>query len=386
MRGRIVIAGSLAQRPGRGGHCWVFLQYLLGFRRLGWDVFFLDRLEPEMCRDADGCPCDPEQSENLRHFREVMERFGLGDSFALACDRGQYWAGLSRGAIRERVKDSALLLNVMGFCDDEDILYSAPRQVFLDIDPGFAQMWKDLGLADVFRGHDDYVTIGENIGRSDCAIPTCGLEWITTPQPVVLDQWPAQANAGGDALTSIVSWRGTFGPVEYRGKTYGLRAHEFRKFAPLPRFTGAPFRLALDLHPAEARDRALLTENGWLMVDPKEVAGDPWAYRSFIQGSRGEFMVAKNMYVQSNSGWLSDRSLCYLASSRPVLAQDTGFRHRYPTGEGLFAFSTLDEARAGVEAIRSDPERHARAARALAEEYFDSDKVLTRLLEELGVA
>jgi hypothetical protein len=382
----IVVAGALAQRPRIGGHTWVFLQYLLGFKRLGWDVLFLDQLEPEMCVDAAGQPCPLDQSINLHYSLEVMSRFGLDSAFALIYNHGERFVGLSRQQVLERTRKSALLMNVMGYLTDEELLGSVPRRVFLDIDPGFGQMWQDLGLADVFRGYDDYVTIGENIGQADCVVPTCGLEWITTPQPVVLDYWRAQAATSGDRFTSIASWRGAYGPLEYQSKTYGLRVHEFRKFAPLPRLCGRPFQLALDIHPDEVKDLALLAENGWSLVDPEVVAGDPWAYQEYVQGSKAEFMVAKNMYVQANSGWFSDRSMCYLASGRPVLAQDTGLESLYPTGEGLLTFSTMEEALFGVEQISNDYARQARAARAIAEEYFESDKVLSRLLSKLDVA
>jgi hypothetical protein len=384
-RGVIVMAGSLAQKPGCGGHTWVFLQYLLGFRRLGWDVLFLDELDPARCVDHSGAPCLLDRSWNLRYLWSVMDRFGLGNAFALSCGDGRS-VGLSRDQVLEQVRQSALLLNVMGFLQDEEVLARAPRRVFLDIDPGFGQMWKELGLADVFAGHDDFVTIGENIGRPDCSIPTCGLRWITTPQPVVLEHWPSRPAQNGASWTSVASWRGAYGPVEYQGKTYGLRVHEFRKLAALPRRSKRPFEIALDIHPAETKDLALLADNGWSLVEPRRVAGDPWSYRSYVQVSRAEFLIAKGMYVQANSGWFSDRSLCYLASGKPVLAQDTGLRRLYPTGEGLLVYTTLDEALAGVEAVERDYARHTRAARAIAEAHFDSDNVLRRLLEKLSVA
>ena len=226
----------------------------------------------------------------------------------------------------------------------------------------------------------------ENIGRSGCGIPTCGLEWITTPQPVLLDHWPAQDEPGGEAFTTIASWRGPYGPVEYGGTTYGQRVHEFRKFVEVPRLTGERFRIALDIHPSDVRDREMLSANGWSTVEPGVVAGDPWAYRAFIQGSRAEFGVAKNLYVQTAGGWFSDRSICYLASGTPVVVQDTGLGELYPTGEGLLTFTTVEEAAAAVNQVAADPNRHARAARRLAEEFFDSDKVLSRLLSKLGVA
>jgi hypothetical protein len=387
MRGTIAVAGSVAQKPGQGGHTWVFLQYLLGFRRLGWDVLFLDRLEPEMCHDAAGRPCAPEQSENIRYVRDVLGRFGLGESFAVACDGGREWIGLPRPEALRRVQRSTLLLNFMGYFNDADILAAAPLRVFFDFDPGFGQMWQDLGLADVFRGHDRFVTVGENIGRPDCSVPRCGLNWVTTPQPVVLDLWHKLSACAPEksTFTSIGAWRGPYGPIEYRGRTYGLRAHEFRKFVTLPALTGQRFEVALDIHPADERDLELLRTNGWSLADPRVVAADPWAYQDYLGRSYAEFMVAKNLYVQSNSGWFSDRSICYLASGRPVLAQDTGIRGRYPAGAGLLTFSTLEEAAAGAETIHRDYSRHCRAAREIAEAYFGSDKVLTRLLRQLGV-
>ncbi len=381
----IVVAGSLAQRPGHGGHTWVFLQYLLGFRRLGWDVLFLDRLEPDMCLDAGGNPCPLEDSENLRYFREVLARFGLAESFALLCDKGRTSRGLSRRELLERVRRSALLLNVMGFLDDEEVLAAAPCKAFLDIDPGFGQMWQALGLHSLFRGHDHYVTIGENIGRPGCEVPDLGLPWVTTPQPVVLEHWKPGEETPGGPYSSVASWRGPFGPIEYQGKTYGLRVHEFRKLAALPGRCGRPFALALDIHPGEVKDLELLRANGWTLVDPREAAGDPWKYQRFLRSSRAEVMVAKNLYVQTRGGWFSDRSQCYLACGKPVLAQDTGFGQNYPTGAGLLSYRDLGEAAAGVEAIDRDYRRHARAAHDLAREYFDSDRVLGRLLDKLAI-
>jgi len=349
---------------------------------------FLDALRPGMCVDEAGRESPLETSWNLRYFLDVMRRFALEGAFSLNYNRGEQVVGLPRAQVLERVRRSACLINVMGYCDDGEILAAARRRVFLDIDPGFGQMWRELGLADLFAGHDSFVTIGQNVGRAGCDVPTCGMDWITTPQPVVLEQWPAapieQGLAG--AFTSVVSWRGPFGPIEYKGRTYGLRVHEFRKFVELPRRTGQRFELAVDMDPTETRDIALLDDNGWVRVNPRDVASTPDAYRQHIAASKAELMVAKNLYVDTKSGWFSDRSICYLASGRPVLAQDTGLKGLYPTGEGLLTFSTLDEAAVGVEAINRDYARHAKAASVIAEQYFDSRKVLRKLLEQLGVA
>jgi hypothetical protein len=378
----IVLAGALAQKPGRGGHSWVFLQYLLGFRKLGWDVLFLDSLEAGACVDAQGAASSVERSWNAAYAAAVMEQFGLADRYAILHDRGRRSIGLSRAEVLARIRRSSGLVNVMGFLEDEELLAAAPRRVFLDIDPGFGQMWQALGLHDPFQGHDAHVTIGGNVGTPECGVPTCGRTWITTRQPIVLDHWPVSVTTSDAPFTTVASWRGAYGPIDFDGRRYGLRAHEFRRFAPLPTLTGRPFTIALDIHDADAADKQQLEANGWTTVDPVKAAGDPSRYQDFIHGSRAEVMVAKNMYVASRSGWFSDRSICYLASGKPVLAQDTGIAGSLPTGAGLLTFCDIESAIEGVHAIEGDYARHARAARAVAEELFDSSKVLKALIEK----
>jgi len=368
-RGSVVIAAALAQRPGAGGHTWFALQYLLGFRALGWEVTLVDRLDPGMPEDG------------LAYLAEAMERFGLGDEWSVLLPEGES-AGLRRAEVECRLASSDFLLNVMGYLDDEELLALPPLRVFLDVDPGFGQMWHELGLADPFAGHDRFVTVGLDVGGAGCGVPDCGLEWIATLPPVVLARWPAVA--GGSAFTSVATWRGPYGPVEFGGRTYGLRVHEFRRFLELPERVPAEFQLALAIDPGDAADIERLQGAGWTLRDPAAVAADPVSYRSFIQASAAEFTVAKAMYVDTRSGWFSDRSACYLASGKPVVAQETGFAGHLPTGEGLLAFSTADEAAAAVEAVRGDRERHARSARAIAEEHLDAGRVLSRLVEQLG--
>lgn len=374
-RGRIAIAGSVAQKAHNAGHTWQFLQYLLGFKRLGYEVLLLDSLEHS---DGDFAA----EHQRVAYVTSVMREHGLADAWTIALAGGRS-AGLPRGRVLRFVAGADLLLNVMGFCTDEQLLGIARRRVFLDTDPGFAQMWHELGLADVFSGHDAHVTIGERIGQAECEIPTCGLDWITTPQPVVLEQWPRASALPRRPFTSVASWRGAYDPVEYAGKRYGLRVHEFRRFARLPALTGRAFELALAIHAAETPDLALLRDTGWSLVDPAEVATTPAGYRDFIASSTAELMIAKGMYVQARSGWFSERSICYLASGRPVVAQDTGLRGLHPLGSGLLAFDTLDQAAACVESIARDYARHAADARAIAEEVFDSDRVLGLLLAHL---
>lgn len=376
----IAVSGSLAQRPGRAGHAWVFLNYLLGFRDLGHEVLFLDRLETAMLGPGEA-GLAPRESRGARWLVETMAGVGLDDSYALLLDAGET-IGLARAEALTRLRRSDLLLDFNGFLADEELLAAAPRRVFFDIDPGFAQMWSELGLTEMLDGHDAFATVGLNLGGPDCTVPDCGREWVTTTQPVLLERWPAVA--GGTAFTSVGSWRGPFGPVEFEGVTYGLRAHEFRRFAELPRGCDAPFEIALDIDPADAADAERLRAGGWGLADAAAVGAELETYRAYLQGSLAEISIAKGMYVRSRGGWFSDRSACYLAAGKPVLAQDTGLGGHLPLDEGLLSFEDLDGAIAGAAAILAAPERHARAAREIAEEHFDSRRVLPALLERLG--
>ncbi len=378
----IVVSGALARRPAHGGHAWVFLHWILGFAQLGFDVTFVDRLEPELCVDESGRNCPPQHSVNWRYLSDTLAACGLRGCFALLV--GDSTLGMSRAEVSRRIADATALFNVNGYLQDEDLTGSARRRVFVDIDPGFGQMWYELGLVDLFSHHDAFVTVATNLGQPDCLVPTAGLDWVTTLPPVVLDHWPARP-AGHSKLTSVMTWRGPFDSVTYQQRRFGLRVHEFRRFIDLPTLTKAEFELALRIDPADHRDRARLAARGWGLVDPGEVADTTRRYRRYIQESWAEFQVAKNIYVDSASGWFSDRSACYLASAKPVLAQDTGLSRVLPAGEGLVTFGTLDEAITGVEDLLHRYEQHRRAARRLAESHLDARIVLSNLLTALNI-
>ncbi|MEA2424571.1 MAG: hypothetical protein QOH13_981 [Thermoleophilaceae bacterium] len=318
----------------------------------------------------------------LRSLNALLRDLGLEGCYSVLDAGGSPVAGLARDELLEKTRKARFLLNVMGFVVDPEVLAAARRRVFLDIDPGFGQVWRELGLADVFAGHDDFVTVGRNVGAADCGVPTCGLRWLTISPPVALDHCPAVD--GGADFTSVGSWRGPYDRIEYEGKSLGLRAHEFRKFFDLPRRVDARFRLALEIDPSDTADLDQLRAAGWQLVDPRDVAADPAAYMGFVQGSCAEFTVAKGIYTELRTGWIGDRSACYLASAKPALVQDTGLAGHYPLGEGLLAFSTLEEAAAGAEEILRDYPRHAKASRRIAETHFDARIVLGRLIEELG--
>lgn len=379
----VVISGGVAQCSGYGGHAWVFLQYLLGLRRLGFDVLLIDRLEPDMIRNPAGAY--PTQASELRRLIAILERFGLDQCFTVLGPGGRAIAGLPREEVLAHAGRSEFLLNVMGFLDDAEILAAANKRVFLDIDPGFPQMWKALGLADLLAGHDRFVTVGARIGLPGSQVPTCGVDWIPTRPPIVLEHWPAvvSPSRADRGFMSIGAWRGPFAPIKYRQQTFGLRVHEFRALSELPYEVGGRFDAALDIDPADGQDAERLRRGGWRLLDAGALTSDPLAYRRLITGAGAELMVAKGMYVRSRGGWFSDRSACFLASGKPVLALDTGVSELYPVGRGLLTFDSLEGAVAGARSIMRDYEEHARAARLLAEEWFDSDLVLAELVHEV---
>ena len=275
MSGRIAICGAVAQKAFQAGHTWQFLQYLLGFRRLGWDVLFIDRLAGEVAPTILGSTT----------CSTVMRQAGLADAWTIGLDR-RLSAGVPRHEVLRRVRDADLLLNVMGFCADEEILGAARRRVFLDTDPRLRADVARLGLADVFAGHDAYVTIGERIGAPDCTIPTCGLRGSRRPS-----RWCSMhGRLPGHPPVRAVSRASRAGaeptaPSSTSGHRYGLRVHQFRRFATLPRLTGAPFELALDIHPAEVADISLLSEAGGRLLDPARVASTPRSYHRYVRAS-----------------------------------------------------------------------------------------------------
>jgi hypothetical protein len=354
---RVVVAGALAAKSSNGGEAWVRLSYVLGLRRLGCDVSFVEELAAP-------------RAEAVAWFRAVVQRFGL--DAALVRPDGSAVVG-------EPFEAADLVVNVSGNLRNPRLLARARRRAYVDLDPGFTQFWHAHGLVDL-EGHDVYFTVGQNVGRRGCTIPVDGMRWLPTRPPVVLDEWPALPRQS-DRFTTIASWRGAYGPVEANGKRYGIKAHEFRKLAELPRRAAGRFELALAIDAADDADRDLLTRNGWQLVDPREVAGDADAFRSYVQGSGAEISAAQGIYVETRSGWISDRSARYLASGRPVVVQDTGLAPHVPLGDGVVSFSSLSGAAAAVERVARDYDRHAGAARALAEEWLDSDVVLAELLE-----
>ncbi len=381
----ILVAGAIANKLHNGGEAWVRLSWLRGFQDLGLQTYFVEQIRTADCRDEVGGPASFRDSGNRAYFREVIEEFGITERSALISDSGET-EGLSLEEVVEAAGRSVLLVNISGHLSLPEILGRCRRTAYVDIDPGYTQFWHASGsLRAQIDRHDVHFTIGRNIGSSGCPIPTGDISWRTMYPPVVIGDWPVTGEGSRHRFTAVGSWRGAYGSVEFQGRRYGVRAHEFRKVIELPRLVRLAFEIALHIDPEDASDLEALLAHGWQIVDPAAVAGGPMSFRSYIQGSGSEFGVAQGLYVETNSGWFSDRTARYLASGRPTLVQDTGFSRHLPVGEGLVVFRTLDEAVEGALRIHADYERHSHAARRMAVTYFDSRSVLTQFLEQAGV-
>jgi hypothetical protein len=364
---RILVSGAVANKPHSGGEAWVRMSWLRGLRGLGHEVCFVEQIENA-------------EPANLETFRAVVAALAPDCPVALLCD-GRSLAGLAMEEAVEWAGGADLLVNISGHLEIEAIKEGPRRRAYIDVDPGFTQIWAEEGAAARLEGHDTYFTVGENIGTANCSIPTAGIEWQPLPPPVTLADWPVVPVPDRERFTTVATWRSPLGTLSHGDTLFAGKHHQWRRFIDLPRRSTQKFEIALQIDLADEADEIALEANGWRLVDPAAVAGDPLAFRSYVQASAAEVSVAHPVYVDTASGWVSDRTVRYLASGRPALVQDTGIGERYPVGEGLLTFRTPDEAAAGVEAIAADYPGHSRTARALAEARFDSDLVLGRFLE-----
>jgi hypothetical protein len=337
--------------------------------------------------DQGGSPTIRSASVNGAWFDQVVNRFDLHHHSSLI-HAGEVIAGGLECDPRDLMREADLLVNISGNLRTADLLFANRRRVYVDLDPGFTQLWWANGeCADRPEDHHGWVTVGSNVGTTRCALPVSGIPWRHVPPPVVLDDWPVTSGGQVGAadfrgFNTVTSWRGPFGPVEWEGRWLGGKVHEFRKYLGVPSTVSADFELAVAIHPADSADLEQLTTHGWTVADPVSAAGTPDAFQRYVQRAGAEFSVAQSVYVGTTCGWFSDRSTRYLASGRPVLVQDTGFSDRLPTSEGLNAYRTIDEAVIGARRIIEDYEFHSAAARRIAEEYFDSDQILSGFLED----
>jgi hypothetical protein len=381
---RVIVAGSIgAAALAYGGNSWAFLQWILGLRALGCETTYVEYLEARRSVDASWRRVPFAASANARYFGALIERFGISSDAALLDDEGPGHVGLDRAEVERRARAADLVVNLSGRLHERAVLDAARRRMYVDLDPGYTQIWQEQYGVDMnVRGHDVYLTVGLNLGQPDCPLPTCGVRWETTLPPIVLDDWKPVGPPGA-AYTTVADWRG-FKPVEWRGIWYGQKADEFLRIVDLPRRVDVPLELCLFIHDDES-DHAILAQHGWRIVSPAERTATPDAYRDYILGSRGEFTVVKTAYAAGRTGWFSDRSACYLASGRPVIVQDTGIARWVPTGRGLLTFTDADSAADALVRVERDYAAHAAAATAFARDHLDARAVLGRILSLAGL-
>ena len=363
---RVVIATvRLLEFMEGGGHFWAYMQYAEALRRLGCEVYVLDS-----SIWADDAP----SPARVREFHDRMARYGLEDRVIVAGN------GDSAAALPDVLGQTDLLLN-FNYHLNPDVVSAARRSALVDIDPGLLQFWISRGLISP-AAHDLYFTTGETVGQRPNPIPDCGIPWLTIRPPVCLDLWPYTYDADAETFTTVSSWWGERDYVGNADDFYdNTKRAAFFDFIDLPLVTDQPLELALFLADSDGPDRKRLEARGWLVRHSPEIAGSPEQYRAYVQSSRGEFSWAKTSCMRFQNAWVSDRSLCYLASGKPVVVQHTGPSAVLPHGEGMFRYTTVTEAAQALDAINADYEHHCRMARRLAEEYFDAEAVVGGMLE-----
>lgn len=384
-KGRIIVFGIAFWYP-LAGVTYQFLHYLIGLRRLGYDVYYVED-SGRWVYDPRINDLSPDASGNVDAVAPILEAHGFEGRWAF---RGNYpdgrCYGMDEAAILRLYGEADAMINVTGAQEIRAEHLACPRRIYVESDPFASQVrvaQGDRATIAALDAHDTHFSFGENIGLEGCDVPESRYRWLPTRQPVVMDLWDTEPSPPGAAYTTITTWHNKGKSVEYQGETYHwTKDREFEQFIDLPRRRAERFELAVS---ADDNARKRLTANGWDQIDSIHISGDMERYRCYIARSRAEFTVARDQYVRPRTGWFSDRSACYLAAGRPVVTQETGFSHILPTGEGLFSFATTDDIMTAIDVIESDYHRHCRSARDLAAEYFSADHVLASLTERAGL-
>lgn len=385
---RILVTGLVGQYPF-GGVIWDYVQYLLGFRALGHEVWYVE--------DTGSWPYDLERhtltedsTRNVAMLGALMEQFGFGGRWVYRNGATGAFHGLPEKEARELVRTADLCANVSGAGHMIDYDWGRCHRMYLDGDPMFTQValcdpeGKNPGAGELIRAHHSHFSFGLNIGGEGCLVPTGGLSWKKTVQPVSLEHWPVLPEPPAHGLTTVMSWA-SYAPCRWQGADYGQKDVEFARFLDLPSRVPQPFTLAMGKGLHQRRPTEMLREKGWTILEPEEVVPDARTYREFLSRSKGEWSVAKNGYVRSRSGWFSCRTACYLAAGRPAIVQETGWSRHLPAGEGLFAFEGEEDVARAAAAVDRDYPRQRAAARRLAEEHFEAGKVCRDLLAQAGL-
>ena len=355
-----------------GGHLWVFLNWALGLRSLGCNVIWLEWVPPG--ESADGL------AERVQLLKSRLAEFGLDSAVALYSWDTDLSGSAARACLDiDAAAHADLFINIAYDGFPPDVIARFRRSILVDIDPGLTQLWVAGGGMQL-HAHHCYFSIGETAGRPDARFPSCGVRWLYTPPPIALDHWPVASADGAAPYTTVTNWGGA--PIKFEGRICeNAKKTGFSPFLGLPKMTTVPLKLAIPFGETDDTDLPRLQAEGWDICDCAAATVTPERYRTFIQQSRGEFSCAKPLYVRLETAWISDRTICYLASGKPAVVQHTGPSGFLPDAEGVFRFRTVEEAAHALDTLETDYERQCHLARALAEEYFDARKVVRSVLE-----
>jgi len=384
-RRKIVLLGMMTRIPVAGA-VWGTMHYLVGLERLGYEPYYVEahaRTPTMLMRHAD----DDSSALAAGFIADVMRRFGMAGRWAFHAlhDDGRVH-GMSESALADLYRDAALIINYHGGTVPLPEHTATNKLVYLGTDPVDIEIEVHQGrreTIDFLAQHRAFYTWGLNLGGPDCRVPLPRpFDFRPLPPAVVCDLWDAPATDACRRFTTVGNWRQPYRDIEFEGEVYHWsKHHEFMKVVDLPRRVNQEFELSLGSY--EPADQSLLEAHGWHVRDAMGFSTDLDRYRDYLRGSRGEFTVAKDQNVRLRSGWFSERSAQYLAAGRPVITQETGFSHAFPTGRGVFGFSSLDDIVAAVEAVNADYPGHCRAARELAADIFDYSRVLPPMLADL---
>lgn len=381
---RVVVLGLMGQFP-MGGMAWQVLHHLIGFQRLGCTCYYVE--------NSAAPPYSPRRGglgtsarENLAFLRETFRRFDLGDAWSYYDCLTDSWCGMGGSRTREILERADLIVNLCGATFPDRVGRPKGCLAYVETDPGLEQVKLASGEArarSLIQAHDLHFTYGWRIGEPDCAIPACGVDWRKTHPPVVVDLWESPPRTTSTWRT-VGTYRNRGKDVVLDGRTYFWSKHpSFERIMDLPSRTRESLELAVWIEDEAVREQ--FRRHGWRLRDPYRVSRDAEIYRRYIREAKGEFSVEKDQLVGLRPGWFSDRSVCFLAAGRPCVLQDTGFDSRIPAGPGLLAWSTASEAAEALDRVAGDYEVHARGAREVAEEFFDTRVLLPPILEAAGL-
>ncbi len=378
---RIVVAGYIVGGP-LGGLVWHHFQYILGLKRLGHEVLFVeDSNDYASCYNPETNDLSTNPEYGIRFIENIFSKYELGNNWAYYNAHTKNWLGQTNETVKKFCDSAEVFLNLSGINPMREYFQKIPLRVLIDTDPVFTQIrhLTNATASILAEKHNRFFTFGENFDEADCSIPDDSFPWKPTRQPVVMDVWQSAPKKINGPWTTVMQWD-SYKEVEYNGKHFRMKSASFEPYLNLPSIVPDSIELAIG---NETAPKEKLLKYGWLLTNPLTVTRTPESYKKYIQQSKGEWSIAKHGYVSSRSGWFSERSTCYLACGLPVIIQDTGFSKFMKTGEGLISFTTMDEALAAFITINQDYKRHCQAAKNIAEEYFNSDKVLDHLLRSV---